>query len=67
MARWSYRFSATAGGTEVTESWTDRRSRGAWLLGRMFTGRAAASRPEISREGMRTTLARLKQELEPAA
>ncbi len=67
VARWSYRFSATAEGTEVTESWTDRRGRGAWVLGRIFTGRSAASRPEINRDGMRTTLARLKRELEPAA
>jgi hypothetical protein len=67
VARWSYRFSAVDGGTEVTERWTDRRSRGAWILGRIFTGRVAASRPEANREGIRTTLARLKRELEPAA
>jgi uncharacterized protein YndB with AHSA1/START domain len=67
VARWRYRFAATAAGTEVTESWTDQRSRGAWLLGRIFTGRVAASRPEANRAGMRTTLARLKRELEPAA
>jgi hypothetical protein len=34
------------------------------VLGRVFTGKAARNRPELNREGMRTTLARLKRELE---
>ena len=48
----------------MTEYWLDRRGRGARVLGRLFTGRVANSRPEANREGMRTTLARLKRELE---
>jgi len=64
VARWSYQLTPVPGGTEVTEQWVDRRTRGAWVLGRVFTGRAAATRPDINREGMRTTLARLKRELE---
>jgi hypothetical protein len=66
VSRWSYRLAPAPGGTEVTEAWLDQRSRGAGILGRVFTGRAANSRPEINRDGMRTTLARLKRELEAA-
>jgi hypothetical protein len=64
VARWGYRLAAAPEGTEVTEYWVDRRRRGAKILGRVFTGRAANTRPEINRAGMRTTLARLKRELE---
>jgi hypothetical protein len=64
VARWSYQFAAVAEGTEVTEHWLDQRGRGAHVLGRLFTGRVANSRPEANREGMRTTLTRLKRELE---
>jgi hypothetical protein len=64
VSRWGYRLAEVDGGTEVTEYWEDRRGRGAWLLGRMFTGRATNDRPQVNREGMRVTLARLKQELE---
>jgi uncharacterized protein YndB with AHSA1/START domain len=64
VARWSYRLAAVADGTEVTESWTDRRQRGAHMMGRIFTGRSSLDRPQINREGMRSTLDRLKQELE---
>jgi Polyketide cyclase / dehydrase and lipid transport len=69
VARWGYRFasvgSSSPSATETTEYWEDRRSRGATLLGKIFTGRAAWNRGEVNREGMRTTLARLKAELEP--
>jgi uncharacterized protein YndB with AHSA1/START domain len=67
VSRWSYRL-APAGGdsTEVTEQWQDRRRRGGHVMGRVFTGRAANVRPQVNREGMRTTLARLKRELEGA-
>jgi hypothetical protein len=51
-------------GTDVTEYWVDRRGRGAWVLGRVFTGRVVYDRAEVNRDGMRTTLARLKRELE---
>ena len=64
VARWSYRLAAVPEGTELTEHWSDRRNRGSHLLGRIFTGRVAANRAEVNREGMRTTLARLKRELE---
>jgi len=65
VARWGYRLAPAPGGTEITEYWRDRRTRGAGLLGRIFTGRSANDRPEINRAGMRVTLARLKRELEP--
>ena len=64
VARWSYRMTAAGGGTEVTESWWDQRGRGAHALGRVFTGKVANNRAEANREGIRTTLARLKRELE---
>jgi hypothetical protein len=65
VARWTYRFAdLPGGGARVTEEWSDRRARGAWILGRIFTGRATNHRPEVNREGMRATLRRLKAELE---
>ena len=64
VARWGYRMAATPGGTEVTEYWVDRRGRGARTLGRVFTGRVANDRAGANRIGMRTTLERLKRELE---
>jgi hypothetical protein len=65
VARWGYRFSGTeAGGTEVTEYWYDHRTRGAYRMGRIFTGAVTKERPEVNRSGMRTTLERLKRELE---
>jgi len=64
VARWGYRLAGVPGGTEVTEYWQDRRTRGSMTLGRIFTGRSAGNRPEINRAGMRSTLARLKRELE---
>jgi Polyketide cyclase / dehydrase and lipid transport len=64
VSRWSYRLAAVDGGTEVTEAWLDKRGRGAHILGRVFTGKVARERPQANREGMRTTLSRLKQELE---
>jgi uncharacterized protein YndB with AHSA1/START domain len=67
VSRWSYQLAAVAGGTEVTERWLDRRGRGAHVLGRVFTGKVANSRPEANRDGMRTTLDRLKRELETPA
>lgn len=67
VARWGYRFEPSDGGTAVTEFWTDRRNRGAAVLGRIVTGKAARRRPEINRDGMRATLGRLKQDLESAA
>jgi uncharacterized protein YndB with AHSA1/START domain len=66
VARWGYRFAPTGEGTEVTEYWTDRRTRTARRLGRVFTGKSVHIRPQVNRDGMRTTLARLKRELETA-
>jgi Polyketide cyclase / dehydrase and lipid transport len=64
VARWSYQLTAVPDGTEVTECWQDRRGRGARTLGRVFAGTVSSDRPEINRDGMRTTLTRLKRELE---
>jgi uncharacterized protein YndB with AHSA1/START domain len=64
ISRWSYRFALVDGGTEVTEAWLDRRANAGRIMGRIFTGKAANERPQINREGMRTTLDRLKRELE---
>ena len=66
VARWAYRFAPAAdGGTEVTELWRDRRVRGSRLLGLIFTGaKSTRQRPQVNREGMQTTLRRLKAELE---
>lgn len=66
VARWTYRMAGAPGGTEVTEHWLDQRSQGAHLLGRIFTGRSVNARPQVNRDGMRTTLTRLKRELENA-
>src|SRR5487761_453613 len=67
VSRWSYQFAPAPGGTQVTERWLDQRARGAHILGRVFTGKVANSRPEANRAGMRTTLERLKRELESPA
>ncbi|SCF01515.1 Polyketide cyclase / dehydrase and lipid transport [Micromonospora viridifaciens] len=66
VARWGFRFSETDGGTQVTEYWQDRRNGASRVLGRIFTGRAAAERPTVNRNGMRETLRRLKRDLEAA-
>ncbi len=63
VSRWGYRRTAVGRGTEVTEYWLDRRTRGARVLGRIFTGRVVTQRPQANRDGMRT-LSRLKQDLE---
>ena len=64
VARRGYRFTPTSGGTEVTEYWLDKRTRGADVLGRIFIGKAQNFREEINRDGMRESLRRLKSELE---
>ena|SRR5437660_1281382 len=64
VSRWTYTLTAAPGGTEVTERWQDRRTRGAHVLGRIFTGKVADDRPLANRDGIRATLARLKGELE---
>jgi hypothetical protein len=66
VARWGYRFVPTASGTEVTEYWIDKRTRGAHVLGWIFLGKASKTgvREEINRDGMWQSLRRLKSELE---
>lgn len=64
VSRWGYRFDAADGGTVISEYWQDRRNTAARVLGRIFTGAVASRRPEANRETMRTTLARLKSDLE---
>lgn len=66
VARWGYRFTPAAGGTEITEYWYDHRTRGSYAMGRVFTGAVTKVRPDINRANMRTTLERLKRELESA-
>jgi uncharacterized protein YndB with AHSA1/START domain len=66
VARWSYQLAAVPGGTQVTERWQDQRGRGGRTMGRVFTGRASTDRPSVNQDGMRTTLARLKRDLETA-
>jgi len=66
VSRWGYRFDPAGEGTRVTEYWVDRRSRGAFVAGRIFTGKVTYARPEANRDGMRQTLARLKADLERA-
>jgi len=54
IARWGYRFEAVDGGTQVTESWDDRRG---WLikkLGAMVSG--VADRASHNRDQMDYTL-----------
>lgn len=65
-SRWGYRLAPVPDGTDVTEYWVDRRGRAAKVIGRIFTGKVADDRPAANRAGMRTTLERLKRELEPA-
>ncbi|MCS0638364.1 SRPBCC family protein [Streptomyces sp. LP05-1] len=68
VALWGYRFAPEAGGTRVTEHWTDlrtgRRGGVAQLLGRIFTGTRPDRRHLANQAGMRATLDRLKQALE---
>ncbi len=69
IARWAYRLEPLPdGGTRVTETWTDRRSKG--VLGRV-TKRASAAvvrTPHDARDtpaNLRATLERLKSAVEP--
>jgi hypothetical protein len=64
VSRWGYRFAPAEGGTVVTEYWQDRRNKASRILGRVFTGEVATRRPQVNREAMRTTLTRLKSDLE---
>ncbi len=74
VSQWGYRVAESAdvvspdgvrtATTEVTEYWIDRRSALMLRLGRKVMGPAADRREEMNRDGMRTTLRRLKQDIE---
>ena len=59
VARWEYRFAASAGGTTVTETWTDQRGRIASRLGKPVSG--VEDRSSHNRAGMEATLTRLAE------
>jgi hypothetical protein len=63
VARWEFDIEATTGGCKVSEHWTDQR--GAVL--RRYGDSREYDRVEFTRESIRTTLERLKVELEAAA
>lgn len=56
VALWSYDFTVTDGGCEVTESWTDRRPAALSIAMKAVFG----DRVKINRRSMRITLDRLK-------
>ncbi|MCW2889361.1 MAG: hypothetical protein QOE54_7279 [Streptosporangiaceae bacterium] len=69
VALWGYRMEGGPDGTRLTEYWQDLRrdARGAGfisVLGHVFTGVSAADRAALNRQGMRSTLARIKAVLE---
>jgi hypothetical protein len=72
VARWGYRLTPTEAGTLVTEYWSDHRRCG-WrrqlveALGLVFTGTPAAQRAARNRDGMHTTLRRLRAACQEAA
>ncbi|MEO3786673.1 SRPBCC family protein [Actinocorallia sp. B10E7] len=69
VALWGYRLEPVGDSTRLTEYWHDLR-RDHWsagivsFLGRVFTGVRPDRRAALNREGMRTTLNRIKTELE---
>ena len=58
ISTWEYTFRPDAGGTTVTEAWTDRRA--AWLRVVAVPVMGIPSRPHHNRRGMESTLAALK-------
>lgn len=64
VSRWGYRITPGPDGAVLTEYWQDQRNKTAFVLGKIFTGSVAKRRPQANREGMRETLARIKQDLE---
>jgi hypothetical protein len=63
IARWEYAIIATENGCRVTETWTDRRNR----LMRKTGDTDDFRRAEFTKVSIRTTLERLKKQLEAAA
>ncbi|MFJ2027180.1 SRPBCC family protein [Streptomyces sp. NPDC087897] len=66
IATWEYRFEAVAGGTRVTEIWTDDRRRWPDFLAHAFDRAATGGKTFAQFQGgnIRTTLKRLKAALE---
>lgn len=64
VARWAYAVEATATGSRVTESWTDRRNSLAKWIGAKSSG--VEHRDEFTVQSIRTTLENLKRTLEGA-
>jgi uncharacterized protein YndB with AHSA1/START domain len=65
VAEWRYAFDTTATGCRVTETWIDRRSRIAKVLGKPVSG--VADRATHNRMTMEQTLERLKVAAESSA
>jgi uncharacterized protein YndB with AHSA1/START domain len=62
ISTWDYTFDSNAGGTAVTEEWTDRRP--AWMKIMSVPVMGVADRAAHNRAGMEQTLARLKSAAE---
>jgi uncharacterized protein YndB with AHSA1/START domain len=65
VARWSYRIEATATGSRVTETWTDRRGPIARAIGKPVSGTTHDA--EQTRSGIEVTLERLAHAAESGA
>ncbi len=63
VARWVFDVEATPEGCRVTESWTDQRG----VVLKRYADTRDYDRAEFTRESIRTTLERLKGELEAPA
>lgn len=64
IARWGYRIAPSGTGSDVTESWEDRRAR--WMRATAGPLTGVSDRRTHNEAGMRTTLERLKAALESA-
>lgn len=66
IASWSYDFEAVEGGTRVTETWTDRRTRWPDVAAKVFDQIATGGHlfSDFQRRNIARTLARLKIDLE---
>jgi hypothetical protein len=62
VARWEFDVAATSGGCRVTESWADQRG----VVLKRYADSRDYDRADFTRESIRTTLERLKAELEAA-
>ena len=67
IATWEYRLDELEGGTRLTETWTDDRDsslfgRASRMADRVFSG--GPTFPEFQKRNMRTTLDRIKSDLE---